>query len=370
MNNQLNLQEIDQEQATNLCSFFIRSGQNVILLGRRGTGKTAIAMQAALECGFKIIYINLSVLERPDLAGYPDLHSDQDVITFKSPFFLPKLKKNEKPNSIILFDEVDKASPDVTAPLLEILQFKKINGQPINAAGCILTGNLIQEGAYSNLISSALLDRGAKFVLNFNFDRWLDWAKENGVHDLILGFLRHKPELACGKIEDTAFASPSPRGWTLASEALVKAKQLKMADTDTAVSIIAGYVGYEAAIQFKIWYEYYRKYEGFVQQAIDDGEMHLEYASLNMTERIVFVISCCLYAKQKAIKCITKIKPTFACLDNLCEFFVNNNVDKELQAMGLYNAFSFDLITKYKLYTCRSFFDLFTKLTENITIKK
>src|SRR5271165_6139556 len=158
MDNSLNLTEIDQEEALNLARFFIRTNNNIFLFGRRGVGKTHIGLQAAEECNYKVNYINLSVIERPDLAGYPDMNTDSEVITFKSPYFLPKLLSAAKADSIILFDEVDKAPPEVTAPLLEILQFRKINGQPLNIAGCILTGNLLNEGAYSNLINTALLD--------------------------------------------------------------------------------------------------------------------------------------------------------------------------------------------------------------------
>lgn len=327
-------------------------------------------MQAARECKLKINYINLSVIERPDLAGYPNMNAPGDVINFKSPAFLPALAESAKPDSVILFDEVDKAPPEVTAPLLEILQFRKINGKRVNAAGCILTGNLANEGAYSNVINSALLDRGAKYVLNFSFEKWIDWAKANNVHDLILGFLRSNPALACGKSDDTSYASPSPRGWTLASEALDKAKELKIIDIDTVVSIISGFVGNAAGIQFKIWYEYYRKYENFVHSLIDTGSMKLDFNALNSTEKAVFVISSCQYAKQKAIVESDKTKPKFVCLDNLCNFFLINNVDKELQTMGLYNSFDFDLVTKKKFYTSKSFFELFDRLTKNISIKK
>src|SRR5580698_5146168 len=269
MPNALNLTEIDQEQALNLTKFFIRSGHNCFLFGQRGVGKTEIAIQAAKECRLKINYINLSVIERPDLAGYPDMSSPGDVINFKSPHFLPKLIGDAKPDSIILFDEVDKVQPEVTAPLLEILLFKKINGVPINAISCILTGNLPNEGAFSNQLSSALLDRGAKYILSFNFERWVDWAKANNVHDLIIGFLRSDPQFACASIEDTAYASHSPRSWTWASQALVKSKELKIPDIESVTQIISGYVGSEAGLRFKLWYEFYRKFEPFVHSLIE-----------------------------------------------------------------------------------------------------
>jgi hypothetical protein len=340
------------------------------LFGRRGVGKTHIALQAAQECNLKVNYINLSVIERPDLAGYPNINAPGDVITFKSPSFLPKLLESAKPDSIILFDEVDKAPPEVTAPLLEILQFKAINGTPINVAGCILTGNLLNEGAYSNLISNALLDRGAKYILSFNFEKWVDWAKANSVHDLILGFLRSNPEFACGKTEDSCYASPSPRSWTLASDALTRARDLKIVDIETVTQIISGFVGGEAGLRFKMWYEHYRKFEPFVHSLIDGGSMVFDFHALAPTEKVVFVVSACYYAKQKVFAESAKSKNRFVYLENLCKFFVHYQVDHEVQVMGLYNSFDFDMIAKHKLYNCKEFFDLFTKISENVPMKR
>lgn len=370
MSNAYNLQEIDQEQALNLSKFFIRSHQNLFLFGRRGVGKTHIAIQAARECGLKVSYVNLSVIERPDLAGYPNVMADGDVITFKSAAFLPKLLENAKPDTVILFDEVDKAPSEVTSPLLEVLQYRTINGVPLNAAACIMTGNLINEGAYSNEISSALLDRGAKYILSFNFEKWVDWAKSNNIHDLILGFLRSNPEFACGKVENTCYASPSPRGWTLASEALFKAKEFKIVDIDSVTQIISGFVGGEAGLRFKIWYEHYRRFEPYIVSLIETGAMTLDYQSLSPTEKLVFVISSCYFSKQKVFNESLKSKNRFAYLENLCKFFVRYQVDNELQVMGLYNSFDFDMIAKNKLYTCKEFFELFTRISESIRVKK
>jgi hypothetical protein len=333
------------------------------------THNTHIALQAAHECDYKVHYINLSVIERPDLAGYPNISGPDDVVTFKSPSFLPKLLDSAKPDSIILFDEVDKAPPEVTAPLLEILQFKTINGSKINVAGCILTGNLMNEGSYSNQISNALLDRGAKYILNFSFEKWIDWAKTNNVHDLILGFLRSNQEFACGKIEDSCYASPSPRSWTLASDALIKARELRIVDIKTITQIISGFVGNEAGLRFEIWYEYYRKFESYIHSLIDSGSMTFDYQALAPTEKLVFVIAACYHAKLKVLS-ENKSKNKFSSLENLCKFFNQYKVDNEIQVMGLINSFDFDMIAKNKLYACKEFFELFTKINQHISLKR
>jgi hypothetical protein len=332
------------------------------------THNTHIAIQAAQECKLKVNYINLSVIERPDLAGYPNMNLPGDIITFKSPSFLPPLQEGQKPDSIILFDEIDKAPAEVTAPLLEILLFKKINGKPINATGCVLTGNLLNEATHSNQISTALLDRGAKYILSFNFDKWVDWAKSHGVHDMILGFLRSDPTFACGSVEDSTYASPSPRSWTLASEALSKTKELQMMDIESVTHIISGYVGNEAGLHFKIWYEHYRKFEPYVRSLIDKDNLSLDFNSLAPSEKVVFVITACYYAKQRVIADKSKNRTVY--LERLCNFMIKEKVDYETTVLGLYNSFDFDFITKYKLYNCTIFFDMFNERFGNTTIKK
>ncbi len=366
MTNALNLCEINQETALNLAKFSIKNKDNFFLFGQRGTGKTEISIQAIEELNYRVNYINLSVIERNDLVGFPIMNSTSPTVDFKLPSYLPPLR--DIPDSVILFDEVDKASPEILAPLLEILQFKKINGTPINVISCILTGNMPEEKVYANQISTALLDRGSKYILQFDFSQWVDWGKANNVHDLILAFLRSNPNFACGKLGDSVYASPSPRGWFQASQALIRAREFKMSDLDTITQIISGYVGSEAGLQFKIWYEHYRRFEPYIHSLIERGELLINFNELVPTEKLVFVVSACYYAKLKVLG--DKSKNRFVYLERLCNFFSKYKVEPEVQIMGLHNSFSFDMIKTHKLYACKPFFDHFSKLNENISFNK
>lgn len=364
MSNGLNLQELNQEQALELSKFFIRSNQNICLFGRRGTGKTEVAFQAAKECGYKVIYINLSVLDRTDLVGFPVLFDDSDTVRFKSPNFLPPLN-DDKPDTVILFDEVDKASPEITAPLLEILQFRKINGKSVNAAACILTGNLTNEGAYSNIISSAVLDRCSKYILSFDFEKWLEWAKNNDIHDLIIGFLKSNPHLACGEIKDDTYASPSPRGWTYASNALKQAKNLRIVESQIITNIVSGFVGNAAGAKFKAWYDHYRRFEPYILSFLERGEMIFDFDNLMPTEKVAFVITACHLAKLSILDNIDKKQSKkFLPLENLCKLFYAYNIDMELKVIGLQTSFDFKFITKNKLYSCKPFFKLYQEVND------
>jgi hypothetical protein len=371
MNNPFNLPEIDSETFLSLSRFFIRIGKPLFIFGEPGIGKTQIPIQAIKECGYKISIINLASLDRCDLGGFPsNLNSADETIKYKFPYFLPPLNPGEKADTVLLFDEVDKCPSEITQPLLSILDQKSINGRAINIVSSILTGNLITDRTFSNSLSSALLDRGAKFLLRFDFEKWLSWARSKQIHELILGFLISHPEFACSnennKNRDDFMASPSPRGWTLASEALHQAKDIgKITDNETLCQIVSGFVGLDAGIQFSVYFNYFRRFEPAANALLQSGSLtSLNFSSLSPTERLVFCISTAHLAKQRMIR-ESKKKPSYSAINHLCSF-LKDNVEPEIQGMILNNSFPIEVVTdnRFKLYNCASFFELTSKLGE------
>jgi len=357
-----NLVEINTEQAEHLTQFTVRSGSNIFLFGQPGLGKTAISTQSILNTGYKCSYINLSMVERPDLMGFPDLNSKSDLVEYKSPHFLPPLKEGAKPSSVLLVDEVDKAPQENTAPLLELMQSRTINGKKIDVAAIILTGNTIEDRSGSNELYKALLDRGAKYLLKFDLDKWLEWAKQNDVHDLIQGFIKHNPNLCCKTPDRATLAFPTPRSWTLASRAIYKARELKLTDIETVSMIVGGFVGNEAGTKFRVWFEHFKKFEPMALSLVEKGLHPADYNQWSITEQIVFVISACHMARLKFVAA-SKTKPKYACIDRLCEFL--SGVEPELQTLGISGSFPLDLVVdpRYRLYQNESFFNLSQKLS-------
>lgn len=356
-----NLKELNAEEAGNMLRFSIRTGSNLFLFGRRGVGKSSLTTNAIKALGYKVGNINLSTLERPDLAGYPNIiNNDGDVITFKSPWFLPPLK--DKADLVLVFDECDKAPIELQNPLLEILSSRTINGKPINAVACVLLGNMIGEGANSNLLSSALLDRGAKYQLVFDAEKWLIWARNNGVHDLVIGFLQHHKELICGESE-YSMASPSPRSWTLASDAVKKAREFKLVDIETVFSIVSGFVGLEVGTKFRVWYEHYRRFEPIANSLVEKGTHPVDWSKWSPTERMVFVICACHLARLRFVESKVKGKGRYVGIERLCGFL--EGIDLELQVMGLANSYPAEFVVRQdvKLYSCSAFFEMSKRLS-------
>jgi len=70
-----NLKKLSTKELERHLASTIEFGENVFLCASRGTGKTMISKQAIKKAGFQEVYLNMSVLERTDFGGYPDILS-------------------------------------------------------------------------------------------------------------------------------------------------------------------------------------------------------------------------------------------------------------------------------------------------------
>ena len=127
-----------------------------VFMGPTGTGKTETAKQLAEELG--------STLVRFDMSEYQEKHSIAKLIGSPPGYvgyednagqLITKLQEN--PNCVLLMDEIEKAHPDVSQVLLQLMDNGKItgsNGKEADARNCvlILTTNLGAKDAEKNTI--------------------------------------------------------------------------------------------------------------------------------------------------------------------------------------------------------------------------
>jgi len=125
-------------------------------MGPTGTGKTETAKQLASELGSELIRFDMSEYQErhsiakligspPGYVGYED--SAGQLIT----------KLQEHPNCVLLLDEIEKAHPDVSQILLQLMDNGIVtgsNGKEADARNCvlILTTNLGAADAEKNAI--------------------------------------------------------------------------------------------------------------------------------------------------------------------------------------------------------------------------
>ena len=127
-----------------------------VFMGPTGTGKTETAKQLAAQLGVKLVRFDMSEYQEkhsvskligspPGYVGYED--NDGMLIT----------KLQENPGCVLLLDEIEKAHPDVSTILLQIMDNGKVtgsNGKEADARNSILilTTNLGAQEAEKNAI--------------------------------------------------------------------------------------------------------------------------------------------------------------------------------------------------------------------------
>lgn len=275
-----NVHEIDQATYAQVLDFNIKTHNNLLVLGMAGTGKTEMAQQACERWSNNThgyIYLNLSVLEAPDLIGLPIITDDKRV-DYATPKFLPRQDPGSDPATrkkfVLVVDELDKAKPELQNPLLELFQFHSINGTPLDIQAIIATGNLPEEGAFSQPISMALTNRCKVFRLTHSFESWREWAQDSNVNPLVIGFLsKHQEYLCMPSVEGdpTAYCRPSPRSWAQAAAEL-NLTDARTHSVDFQSMLVAGRVGTAAAVKFRVWLDYYRHVEPLVDELWEKGK--------------------------------------------------------------------------------------------------
>jgi hypothetical protein len=98
---------------------------NVLLIGSHGIGKSTIVKAIAERLGLRFKYYSSSTLDPfADLVGIPVPDKDKNTINFCRPIDLEEAE-------FVFFDELNRAHPRVLNTVLEIIQFKSINGTPL-----------------------------------------------------------------------------------------------------------------------------------------------------------------------------------------------------------------------------------------------
>lgn len=295
-----NLESLSPSQLSKNLSASIDIGNNVIVVGRRGSGKTQISKQRIRQAGMREVYINLSVCERTDMGGYPDMFSitekrgvtGNQFVNMLLPRHFEPLLEGDVP-CVALLDEVDKADASINAPLLEFTQMKSVNGRRFKNLVCsIMTGNLISEGGSKP--SEPLLDRAEKFLLEPNINDFITWGGDEGkIHASVLSFLYDHSDCLYGTTEmGENYADTSPRGWENVSLS-IKAGETRKWDSDLILNKVAGFVGKKAATEFDAYYNYYQEIVPFVDKLMNGNFDIYQFQNFDPTKQLVSCMFVC-----------------------------------------------------------------------------
>jgi hypothetical protein len=340
-----NLQKLSTHELSKHMAASIEIGSNIAVFGRRGTGKTEIAKYEIKKANLKEVYINLSVLERVDLGGYPNIMAaatHKKFVDFLLPQFYEPMIEGQI-GVVALLDELDKADPSLWAPLLELIQFRSINGTNLPLLkSVVMTGNLISEGGARP--SPPLLDRAEKYLVEADPQRWLDWAGKAGkIHPSITAFISDNPNQLIGAIDpEDRYADQSPRGWTGASEICWKGEERGW-DSELINSKVCGRIGKDAGIKYKIYYEHYQQLLPLIDDIFNGKPITKKFDSLEPSKKLVAcMISCARLANQ-----LDQAQDKPKSIEYVGRFF--NKVEPEIVLISVRSQITLDRIIKHNL---------------------
>lgn len=342
----------------------------MMVFGPSGCGKTEIDMQAVEELDYGLVYLNLSVLEAPDLLGLPNVDEKEMVTRYALPAAFPRspaTREKGHKGKILLVDEIDKAKPELQGPMLELFQFRSINGVPLDFDAVLATGNRPDEGAFSLPVSKALTNRCKVYQMSPLFGPWQEWASSVNLNGLIVGFLHRNNEYFYrpDKSGDaTAYCSCSARSWSNAARDLDYAQDSGENDYTFQQNLVAGYVGVEAATKFQVWLEHYKEIYPMIDALVNHGKAP-NVENTTMDKIIVTAIA----AGQEISKRCENPTPSKKEIEDVKKVVKNvsswlKKCQPDVQIASMKSTLTVPKITAYKMSEVSDFMEIFKTINK------
>jgi hypothetical protein len=186
----------------------------VFVWGPPGIGKSSLVQQFAADVGLACVSLLGSQLAPEDLIGVPQL------LDGVSRFCPPRMIARAEPYCLFL-DELNACSLEVQKAFYSLIHERRIGEYHLPDGSIVIgAGNRAQDSAIVKPMSSALLNRMVHVHLAVSTREWLAWAEANGIHHLILEYVRTRPDHLWSQPPKHEEPFSTPRSWHMLSDAL------------------------------------------------------------------------------------------------------------------------------------------------------
>lgn len=316
--------------------------KSIMLLGERGIGKSSLVFEAAsiksqtLKRPFQVLDFRLCSCELGDLLGL-QRHVDTGEVT--RTFYEDGKLVDKKviasnvtihdvaewfptdPDSYgyLFLDELFKATPDVQNVVQEISLDYRFHMRPLPAGWWVISANNDNMALYrGSFPDPALYSRWLKIKMKLQTPEWLAWAKANGVHNLVTGYLENNPTDLITEIQQVGEIAPDPRSWTFLSDwinHMTAEGDDVLSDQNYFMELAKGYVGDTIAISLGSFLK--KKYK--VHQAVEfinrmTPELEQEVKAMEPTDQAFYSTKVVTHIVEKKLKVNAKQS------DNLLRF--------------------------------------------------
>lgn len=257
-----------------------RAGDQILVKGPPGYGKTALIKQAAEQAGMEMILTHPAVADPTDYKGFPA--RDGDHATFLPFGELWRAIKATRP-TVFFVDDLGQAAESVQKALMQLTWGRRVNGHvlPDHVTFVGATNDVRQMSGVTGLLEPVKSRWTSIITLEGHPDDWVSWALDVGLPAILPAFMRSaESTLPDGQHLLYAFKptkeienSPCPRTWEFVGRMYARGVR--------DFEMIAGAVGKPAATQFLAFVELAERCPGLESILMDpDGTEIPEKASL------------------------------------------------------------------------------------------
>lgn len=263
---QLSVGELVAELSEAYCTIIKNRGElktmpSVMLWGPPGVGKSQAVRQIASVIERKtgkrteVTDVRLLLFNPIDLRGIPTANAEKTLAVWLKPQIFQMDESNDVVNLLFL-DEISAAPQSVQAAAYQIT-LDRVVGEHRLPDNCIViaAGNRTTDKSVAYKMPKALANRLLHIDVEMSFSSWKNWAVNNGVNPMVIGYLTYKNDSLMrfdAASEDLAFATP--RSWEMVSSIL---NQVNNSVADV-FNLIAGLVGVGMATEFSTWCNVYK----------------------------------------------------------------------------------------------------------------
>lgn len=241
------------------------------LVGPTGIGKTAIVHQVAESIGAELIYFNMAQQNQGDNAlPVPHINAGQTLVQYALHHKVQEILDNPDKDFIIMCDELGRGQIPVLSEWMTVLNERQIQGRKFsNNVRFIAAMNPSSTMKGYEDTDYITTEMDPAHLTRFHFiymqpDRidWLNWAKENGIHEYVIRFLEDTKNIAYfygQSVDDIRVRTP--KGWQQLSDMLKDMEEQGLFDNPSnndrafIAGIISDQIGYDAGPLFAtmIW---------------------------------------------------------------------------------------------------------------------
>ncbi len=186
----------------------------VYIKGPPGIGKSSLVTQFAASVGLECVTLLGSQMLPEDLLGVPQIENG------RSRFCPPARIARATPYCLFL-DELPNASKEVQKALYPLVFEKRIDDYVLPAGSIVIAaGNRVEDAAFVNPLSSALLNRLIVVELQVSSREWLEWARRNALHEQVIRYIEARPDHLWSRPSRSEEPFSTPRSWHALSDAM------------------------------------------------------------------------------------------------------------------------------------------------------